>query len=77
MVKIYEDDIKRYREAFCDNLTELMGDKNLAQWCREHGIPHGTALCWLRKTSLPSVEYLAALAKKFGVSIDYLIGLAD
>jgi len=75
MIKVCENNIQKYKDAFADKLLELMGGKNLAQWCREHGIPRETAQCWLRKKSLPSIEYFAMLAQKFGVSIDYLIGL--
>ncbi|MCL2556297.1 MAG: helix-turn-helix domain containing protein [Firmicutes bacterium] len=77
MIKISQENVQNYKDIFADRLLEFMGDKNLTEWCKENGIPSETARCWLRKSSLPSIEYFAALAKEFGVSIDYLVGLED
>ncbi|MCL2556298.1 MAG: helix-turn-helix domain containing protein [Firmicutes bacterium] len=77
MIKISENDTQRYKDILKDRVIELKGEKNIAEWCRKHGIPRTTAQCWIEKRSLPSIEYYAALAKEFGVSIDYLVGLED
>jgi len=77
MIKLCENDIQKYKETFADRIMEFKGEKTLAEWCREYGIPSETARCWMKKTSLPSIEYFAAIAKEFGVSIDYLVGLED
>ena len=70
--------MQAYKNAFADRIQEIKGEKTIAEWCRENGVPDGTARSWFKtKSSLPSIEYFAALSKKFGVTIDYLIGLED
>ena len=78
MIKICEEAIQRYKSAFGDRLQELLiNEKSLLQWCNKHNIPHATVTNWINKRSLPSIEYFVELAKEFGVTIDYLIGLED
>ena len=77
MITYTAEDIQKYKDAFCDRLEEFMGEKSLMQWSRENGIPSTTVTAWRLKQSLPKIEYFIALSKKFGVTIEYLVGLED
>jgi len=65
------------KKVFVERLEELMNGKNNSEWSRELKIPDTTVSAWKLKRSLPSIEYLVMLAKKYNVTIDYLVGLED
>ena len=77
MIDYTAEDIQTCKDAFAERLEELTGEKSSRQWSKENGIPNATVATWRLKQSLPKIEYFIAMAKHFGVSIDYLVGLED
>ncbi|MCM1289527.1 MAG: helix-turn-helix domain-containing protein [Corallococcus sp.] len=66
-------------EKFRERLKELRTEKGLSQMGLALEIGFGTtAICyWENGVRVPSAEAVIALAKYFGVSADYLLGLED
>ena len=64
---------------FADRLKELRESKGLSinQLAKQLGIGPGTLHRWENRTRVPNIESLVLLAKYFGVSADYLLGLED
>ena len=60
-------------------LFELRTERNLSQrqMAKALNISQGTYNNWENSNTQPSIEQLIALAKFFGVSVDYLIGNSD
>jgi len=51
MIKIYNEDIQKYKPTFADRIKEFMGEKNSLQWSKENGILHTTVASWTNKAS--------------------------
>ncbi len=66
-------------EIFAERLKELREEKglSLSQLARDVGVSHVAISRWEKKTRIPTIESLKALAIYFNVSSDYLIGLSD
>ena len=64
---------------FSERLKELRLEKNLTQseLAQETGISQAGIAKWETGDRNPSVDCLIILAKFFGVTIDYLVGLED
>ena len=64
---------------FSERLKELRLEKNLTQTelAQETGISQAGIAKWETGDRNPSVDCLIILAKFFGVTIDYLVGLED
>ena len=77
MTTIAASDIQKVKDIFAERLEEFMGTKSLIEWSKEVGLPSTTVTNWKLKKSLPKIDYFILLSKKFGVSIDYLVGLED
>lgn len=62
-----------------NRLLELRNEKNMSQrdMAKEMNISQGTYNNWENSNTQPSIEQLIALARFFGVSVDYLIGNSD
>ncbi len=60
-------------------LFELRTERELSQrdMAKAMNISQGTYNNWENSNTQPSIEQLIALAKFFGVSVDYLIGNTD
>lgn len=60
-------------------LFELRTERELSQrdMAKEMNVSQGTYNNWENANTQPSIEQLIALAKFFGVSVDYLIGNSD
>lgn len=60
-------------------LLELRKERELSQrdMARALNISQGTYNNWENSNTQPSIEQLIALARFFGVSVDYLIGNSD
>lgn len=60
-------------------LLELRTERDLSQrqMAKELNISQGTYNNWENGNTQPSIEQLIALARFFGVSVDYLIGNSD
>ncbi len=66
-------------KAFCERLRELRKDANLTakMLAKEIGVSDATIIRWENGNITPSIDHLYNIAKYFGVSSDYLIGLED
>lgn len=66
-------------KGFGERLRELRTEKNLSsvELGKELGVSGPTVIRWENETILPTIEKLYNIAKFFGVSADYLIGLED
>ena len=64
---------------FCVRLKELREERGIGQveLAREVGVSKGIISLWENGLREPKMTALIVLAKFFGVSIDYLVGLRD
>lgn len=60
-------------------LFELRKEKGLSQrqMADRFNVSQGTYCNWEKGTTEPSIEQLVAMAKFFGVSVDYMVGNVD
>ncbi len=67
------------KNKFKANLKQLRQDLGLSQkeLSIKTGISQSTIARWENGDRTPEMNYLIILAKFFGVSIDYLVGLTD
>lgn len=58
-----------------DNIRELCRERKItiAELERECGISNGVIARWDNKTKSPTIYSVAAVAKYFGVTVDYLL----
>lgn len=66
-------------EEFSDRLKELRKDFKISSvdLGKAIGVSHGAISRWEHCSRVPSAENIYNLAKFFGVSADYLLGLED
>lgn len=66
-------------EKFIERLKELRLEKELSQvqLAKETGISHGAIGFWESGKRVPNALAIITLAKYFGVTSDYLLGLSD
>ena len=66
-------------KIFAERLKELRKEKNvsLKVLAREIGVSDIAISRWENELRVPNIENLVLLAKYFGVSTDYLVGLED
>lgn len=66
-------------EKFAERLRELRIEKGLSQsaLARATGLTQSAITFWEHCERVPSAEAIVILAKFFGVSADYLLGLED
>lgn len=66
-------------DEFAERLKELREEKGLtlSQLGKEIGISYVAIGRWEKKQRIPNIESLKIIAKYFGVSADYLIGLEN
>lgn len=76
-MEILPDTIEKYKDAFADRLREFMNGRSILQFSKDIGFSQRTVNSWVRKRSLPRIEYLVVLSEMFDCSIKYLIGLED
>lgn len=71
--------MERLTSIFAERLSALKIEKGLnnKQLEGELKLGNGTVGKWEKQKSLPSAECLVLLAKYFGVTTDYLLGLED
>ena len=67
------------KTIFSKRLRELREDKNLSmqELAVIINVSNATISNWENEINEPKISYLAALAKYFGVSADYLLGLKE
>ena len=66
-------------EIFPERLKELRLEKELTQreLAKQTGLSRSAIAFWEHCERIPSAEAVVTLAKFFGVSADYLLGLED
>lgn len=66
-------------DIFTERLKELRLDKNLTlvELAKETGLSKSAIGLWENGQRIPNAKAIIALAKFFGVSSDYLLGLCD
>lgn len=65
--------------SLADRIKSLREKANLTQSeiARQLGISRSGVNAWEMGLSVPSTQYIVELAKKFGVSTDYLLGMEN
>lgn len=66
-------------EKFSERLKELRLEKELSQiqLAKETGLSHGAIGFWETEKRIPNALAIITLAKYFGVTTDYLLGVTD
>ena len=66
-------------KIFCERFKELRKDNNLSteKLGKELNVSNSTITRWENGVIVPSIDHLYNIAKFFGVSADYLLGLED
>lgn len=66
-------------KVFNERLKELRNEKELSQeeLAKQSGLSRSAVSAWESGTRVPSAAAIIVLAKFFGVSSDYLLGLED
>jgi len=66
-------------QIFCERFKELRKEQKLStvELGKVLNVDHSTILRWEKGERVPSIEHLYNIAKFFGVTADYLIGLSD
>ena len=66
-------------KKFAERLKELRTEKNLTQMqlSKETGLSAGVIGFWETEKRIPNAMAIIALAKFFGVTTDYLLGVTD
>ena len=66
-------------EKFADRLKELRFEKEITQMqlSKETGLSAGAIEFWETKKRIPNAMAIIILAKYFGVTTDYLLGVSD
>lgn len=66
-------------DIIADRLKELRNEKELSQdeLAKQTGLSRSAISAWESGTRVPAATAVVALAKFFGVSADYLLGLED
>lgn len=65
------------RTRFSERLVKLRGDLSRSVICRATGIKPPTYAAWEYGRNEPGIDSLVKLAKYFGVSGDFLLGMED
>jgi transcriptional regulator with XRE-family HTH domain len=67
------------KENIAQRIKQLRLDNNLtqAQFGCTLSVSQDTISLWEKGKSLPTAEYLIAISKTFGVSVDYILCLAE
>lgn len=66
-------------KKFAERLKELRNDKELSQTqlAKATGLSHTAIVYWETEQRVPNANAIIVLAKFFGVTTDYLLGLED
>ncbi|MCL2675949.1 MAG: helix-turn-helix domain-containing protein [Firmicutes bacterium] len=64
-----------YKNIFVERLKKLIGEKSVKVFATEIGVSENTVKGWLKKKIMPKSKHLIILASKFGVRMNYLVGL--
>lgn len=65
------------KKSFPARLLELRGEASQAVFSKKVGVLQPTYARWEQGIRRPSIDELADLAIRFGISADYLLGLTD
>ena len=66
-------------QAFCERFKDLRKEHKLStlEMGKALKVDHSTILRWEKGERVPNIDHLYNIAKYFGVTADYLIGLSD
>lgn len=66
-------------KIFCERLKELRLERNIStvKLATAIGVSNSIISRWENGLRVPSIDHLYNIAKYFGVTSDYLIGLSD
>ena len=66
-------------KIFAERLKELRIERNLSlkQLAKEIGVSDIAISRWENQLRIPNIEVLVTIARFFGVTTDYLVGLED
>lgn len=66
-------------KIFAERLKDLRNEKHLSlkELASEIGVSDVAISRWENELRIPNIEVLVVIAKYFGVSTDYLVGLED
>ena len=66
-------------KIFCERLKELRQERKLSTLALSQAlkVSDSTISRWENEMRIPNIENLVAIAKFFGVTADYLLGLED
>lgn len=66
-------------KTFAERLKLLRHEKGLSQMqlAKATGLSHTALVYWENESRIPNAKSVVVLAKYFGVTTDYLLGLAD
>ena len=66
-------------KILCERIKELRQEKGLSavQLAKEINVSDSAIIRWENSQRLPNIIALVALAKYFGVTLDYLVGLEN
>ncbi len=67
--------MKNFRETFCLRLRELRGSENQTNFAKAIGLRQTTYSNFERGTREPGLQIVGEIATRFGVSVDWLLGL--
>lgn len=67
------------RSSFHNRLEQLSSESGVKYSQISHSMPFPNSYFydWIREGTIPSLEYLRAIAEYFGVSVDYMLGRTD
>lgn len=67
------------KESIAERIKQIRIESNLtqAQFGKRLSVSQDTVSLWEKGKSLPTAEYLIAIAKTFNVSVDYILCLTD
>lgn len=67
------------KESIAERIKQIRIENNLtqAQFGKTLAVSQDTVSLWEKGKSLPTAEYLIAIAKTFNVSVDYILCLTD
>lgn len=67
------------KESIAERIKQIRIESNLTQeqFGKTLSVSQDTVSLWEKGKSLPTAEYLIAIAKTFNVSVDYILCLTD
>lgn len=68
---------EKISKVFASRLKTLIGDDSVSAFARKVGLKQASVDRYVKEVHAPNAEAICAIATHFGVSADWLLGLAD